>query len=63
MVKSNRKELKEEMQYTKPVPGLLDKKVGRRCHLLLNKRWHLLFPVLSDEPRTGCHTVKTKRYD
>jgi hypothetical protein len=37
----------------RPVPGLLDKKGGRRCHLLLNKRLHLLPSFLSDEPGTG----------
>jgi hypothetical protein len=25
--------------------GSLDKKGGRRCHLLLNKRWHVLSPL------------------
>jgi hypothetical protein len=32
------------------VPGALDTKGGRRCHLLLNKRWHLLPSFLSNEP-------------
>jgi hypothetical protein len=36
-----------------PVPGSLDKKGGRRCHLLHNKRWHLLPLLLSNEPGTG----------
>jgi hypothetical protein len=31
------------------VPGSLDKKEGRWWHLLLNKRWHLLPPFLSNE--------------
>jgi hypothetical protein len=38
------------------VPGLLDKKGGRKCNLLLNKRWNLLTPYLVNEPpppRTG----------
>jgi hypothetical protein len=34
------------------VPGSLDKKGGRKRHLLLNKRWHLP-PFLSNEPITG----------
>jgi hypothetical protein len=29
---------------TSPVPGLSDKKGGRRCHLSLNKRGHLFHP-------------------
>jgi hypothetical protein len=33
------------------MPGLLDKKGGRRWLLLLNKRWHLLPPFLSNEQR------------
>jgi hypothetical protein len=32
------------------VPGLLDKKGGKRFHLLLSKRWHLLPPFMSNEP-------------
>jgi hypothetical protein len=32
---------------TAPVPGLLDKKGFRRCHLLFNQRWHLINAVLS----------------
>jgi hypothetical protein len=32
--------------------GLLDKQGGRRCHLLLMKRWHLLPPFVSNEPGT-----------
>jgi hypothetical protein len=32
-----------------PVPGLLDKKEGRRLHHSLTKRWHLLPPFLSNE--------------
>jgi hypothetical protein len=35
-----------------PVPGSLDKKGERRCHLLLNKRWNLLPHFLSNEPGT-----------
>jgi hypothetical protein len=31
------------------VPGSLDKKGGRRCQLLLNKRWLLLPPLLANE--------------
>jgi hypothetical protein len=34
------------------VPGLLDKKGGRRCHLLLNKRCYRLPPFLSNETGT-----------
>jgi hypothetical protein len=34
------------------VPGSLDKKEGRRCHLLLRKRWHLLPPFLPNKPGT-----------
>jgi hypothetical protein len=34
------------------VPGSLDKKGGRRCHLLLNKRCHLPPTFLSKEPGT-----------
>jgi hypothetical protein len=35
------------------VLGSLDKKGGRRCHLLLGKRWHLLPPYfMSNEPGT-----------
>jgi hypothetical protein len=34
-------------------PGSLDNKSGRRCHLLLIKRWHLLPSFLSNEPGTG----------
>jgi hypothetical protein len=36
-----------------PVPGSLDKKGGRRCQLLLNKRWHLLPPFSFNEPGSG----------
>jgi hypothetical protein len=32
------------------LPGSLDIKGGRRCNLLLNKRWNLLPPFLSNEP-------------
>jgi hypothetical protein len=35
-----------------PVPGSLNKKEGRRCNLLLNKRWNLLPSFLSNEPGT-----------
>jgi hypothetical protein len=35
------------------VPGSLDNDGGRRCHLLPNKRWHLLSPILPNEPGTG----------
>jgi hypothetical protein len=38
------------VQYT--VPGSLNKKGGRRCNLLLNKRWNLLPSFLSNEPGT-----------
>jgi hypothetical protein len=34
------------------MPGLLDNKSGRRCYLLLNKRWLLLPSFLSNEPGT-----------
>jgi hypothetical protein len=37
----------------KPVPGSLDKNEGRRFHLLLSKRLHLLPPFMSNEPGTG----------
>jgi hypothetical protein len=35
------------------VPGSLETKGGRRCHLSLNKRWNLLLAFLSNEPGTG----------
>jgi hypothetical protein len=35
------------------VLGSLDKKGGANCHLLLEKRWHLLSHFLSNEPGTG----------
>jgi hypothetical protein len=35
-----------------PVPGSLNKKGGRRFHLLISKRLHLLPPFLSNEPGT-----------
>jgi hypothetical protein len=35
------------------VLGSLGIKGGRRCHLLLNKRWRLLPSFLSNEPGTG----------
>jgi hypothetical protein len=41
-----------------PVLGALDKLGGRRCHLLLNKRRHLLPPFLSKEPGTELCRVK-----
>jgi hypothetical protein len=42
------------MQQADPaMPGLLDKKEGRKWHLVLNKRWHLLPPILSNEFGTG----------
>jgi hypothetical protein len=34
-------------------PGSLNKKEGRRFHLLLSKRLHLLPPFLSNESCTG----------
>jgi hypothetical protein len=34
------------------VPGSLDQKGGRRCNLLLNKRWNLLPLFLFNEPGT-----------
>jgi hypothetical protein len=39
------------------VPGSLVKKGGSRYHLLLNKRWLLLPPFLSDDPGTDLHQV------
>jgi hypothetical protein len=34
-----------------PEPGsLLNKKGGGRCHLLLDKRWHLTSSLLSNKP-------------
>jgi hypothetical protein len=36
-----------------PVPGSLDKKGGRRCHLLFNKRWTFIPSFLFNEPGTG----------
>jgi hypothetical protein len=36
-----------------PVQGLFDKKGGRRYYHVLSKRWHLLQPLLSNEPTTG----------
>jgi hypothetical protein len=38
------------------VLGLVDIKGGRRCHLLLNKRWNLLPSFLSNEPGIGQKT-------
>jgi hypothetical protein len=38
---------------TYPVPGSLDKKGGRRCLLLLNKRCPLLLPFLPNKPSTA----------
>jgi hypothetical protein len=38
------------------VPGSLNKKGGRRFHLLLRKRLHLFPPFLSNEPGTGLIT-------
>jgi hypothetical protein len=35
------------------VPGSLDKKGGRRCNLLLNKRWNPLPPFLFNKPGTA----------
>jgi hypothetical protein len=35
------------------VPGSLDKKGERRCHLLLTKRWNLLAPFLSNKHAAG----------
>jgi hypothetical protein len=35
------------------VPSSLDKKGGRRFHLLLRKRWHRIPPFLSNEPGTA----------
>jgi hypothetical protein len=40
------------------VPGLLDRKGGRRCHLLLNKREHPLF--LSNDPGIDLYQPVTK---
>jgi hypothetical protein len=37
------------------VPSI--KKGGRRFHLLLSKRWHLLPPFMSNEPGTGTGTT------
>jgi hypothetical protein len=41
------------MRAHKTVPGLLTKKGGRRCHILLHKRCYLLPLSLSDETGTG----------
>jgi hypothetical protein len=38
-----------------PVPGSLDKKRVTRCHLLLNKKWHLLPPFFFNEPGSGVY--------
>jgi hypothetical protein len=43
------------------VPGSLDKKGGRRCHLLLNKRWNLLPSFLFNEP--GADLVRIQMRD
>jgi hypothetical protein len=45
------------------VSGSLDKKGGRRCNLLLNKRWNLLPPFLSYESDTRlCLLNKSQIY-
>jgi hypothetical protein len=36
-----------------PVPGSLNTKEGRKFHLILSKRWHLLLPFLYNEPGTA----------
>jgi hypothetical protein len=33
--------------------GIVRQKKGGKCQLLLNKRWHLRPPFLSNEPGTG----------
>jgi hypothetical protein len=40
------------------VTGSLNKKGGRRCNLLLNKRWNLLPSFLSNEPGTDLQLTK-----
>jgi hypothetical protein len=43
----------EQVSIIDTVPVPLDKKGGRRFHLLLHKRWHLLPPFVTNEPGTG----------
>jgi hypothetical protein len=40
-------------KYVDTGPGSLINKVGRWCHLLLNKKWNRFPPFLSNEPGTG----------
>jgi hypothetical protein len=40
------------------VPDSLDRKGGRRLHLLLSKSWHFLLPFLSNEPGTVLFFIK-----
>jgi hypothetical protein len=49
--------LKKVPALSRPVPGSLDKKEGRRFHLLWSKRCHLLRPLLSNEPGSSCRHV------
>jgi hypothetical protein len=41
---------KDHSTYGEHFLGSFDKKAGRRFHLLLRQRWHLLPPILSNEP-------------
>jgi hypothetical protein len=41
------------------VPGSLDKKGSRRCHLLLNKIWNLPQSFLFNEPGTALPKIRS----
>jgi hypothetical protein len=45
--------LQKLVTFCLPVPGSLDIKGGKRCNLLLYKRWNLIPSFLSNKPGTG----------
>jgi hypothetical protein len=49
--------LEKKIRIPSPVSGSLDKKGGRRCHLLLNKDGIIFLPFLANEPGPGSTTL------